>query len=98
MTQPGVEPGSPRWEACDCLSYGTALLISVKVEEEEMGGSCRTIGEKRKAYRESQREEDHKEDQEVGGWIILGWILEVWDVVRWTGLVWLRIGTGGELL
>jgi hypothetical protein len=33
------------------------------------------------------------------GWIILlGWILERWDGVMWTGLVWLRIGTGGELL
>jgi hypothetical protein len=32
-------------------------------------------------------------------WIILGWILERWDGVMWTGLVvWLRIGTGGELL
>jgi hypothetical protein len=29
---------------------------------------------------------------------ILGWILERWDGVMWTGLVWLRIGTGGELL
>jgi hypothetical protein len=27
-----------------------------------------------------------------------GWILERWDGVMWTGLVWLRIGTGGELL
>jgi hypothetical protein len=26
------------------------------------------------------------------------WILERWDGVMWTGLVWLRIGTGGELL
>jgi hypothetical protein len=43
-------------------------------------------------------EKDHKEDQDVGGWIILGWILEKWDGVMWTGLVWLRIGTGGELL
>jgi hypothetical protein len=34
----------------------------------------------------------------VGGWIILGWILERSDGVMWTGLVWLRIGTGGELL
>jgi hypothetical protein len=25
-------------------------------------------------------------------------ILERWDEVMWTGLVWLRIGTGGELL
>jgi hypothetical protein len=30
--------------------------------------------------------------------IILGWMLERWDGVMWTGLVWLRIGTGGELL
>jgi hypothetical protein len=34
----------------------------------------------------------------IGGWIILGWILERCDGVMWTGLVWLRIGTGGELL
>jgi hypothetical protein len=47
---------------------------------------------------ESQRERDHWEDQDVGGWIILGWILERWDGVMWIGLVWLRIGTGGELL
>jgi hypothetical protein len=25
-------------------------------------------------------------------------MLERWDGVMWTGLVWLRIGTGGELL
>jgi hypothetical protein len=25
-------------------------------------------------------------------------ILERWDGVMWTGLVWLRIGTGGEFL
>jgi hypothetical protein len=25
-------------------------------------------------------------------------ILEKWDGVMWTGLIWLRIGTGGELL
>jgi hypothetical protein len=46
---------------------------------------------------ESQRESDHQEDQDVGGWIILGWILERWDGVMWTGLVLLRIGTSGEL-
>jgi hypothetical protein len=27
-----------------------------------------------------------------------GWILESWNEVMWTGLVWLRIGTVGELL
>jgi hypothetical protein len=30
--------------------------------------------------------------------IILGRILWRWDEVMWTALVWLRIGTGGELL
>jgi hypothetical protein len=47
---------------------------------------------------ESQGERDHYEDLDVGGWIILGWFLERCDGVMWTGLVWLRIGTGGELL
>jgi hypothetical protein len=26
------------------------------------------------------------------------WIMERWDGIMWTGLVWLRIGTVGELL
>jgi hypothetical protein len=43
-------------------------------------------------------ERDHYESQDIGRWIILGWILERWDGVLWTVLVWLRIGTGGELL
>jgi hypothetical protein len=34
----------------------------------------------------------------VGGWIIFGWIFLSLDGVMWTGLVWLRIGIGGELL
>jgi hypothetical protein len=34
---------------------------------------------------ENQKERDHWEDQDVGGWIILGWILERWDGVMWTG-------------
>jgi hypothetical protein len=47
---------------------------------------------------EGQRERGLKEDQDVSGWIILVRILERWDGVMWTGLVWLRIGTGGELV
>jgi hypothetical protein len=37
------------------------------------------MGEKRNACRilvESQKERDHWEDQDVGGWTILKWILE----------------------
>jgi hypothetical protein len=29
--------------------------------------------------------------------IILKWIFRRWDGVVWTGLIWLRIGTGGGL-
>jgi hypothetical protein len=32
---------------------------------------------------ESQKERDHWEDQDVGGWAILKWILERWDGVDW---------------
>jgi hypothetical protein len=42
---------------------------------------------------ESQKERDHWEDQDVGGWTILNWILERQDGTVWTGLIWLRIGT-----
>jgi hypothetical protein len=45
---------------------------------------------------ESQKERDHWEDQDVGGWTILKWILEKWDGM--VGLIWLRIGTSGGLL
>jgi hypothetical protein len=34
-------------------------------------------------WRESQKERDHWEDQDVGGWTILKWILERWDGVDW---------------
>ena len=39
------------------------------------------------------RERDHLEDPGVDERIILRWILRKWDA--WTGLIRLRIGTGG---
>jgi hypothetical protein len=38
------------------------------------------------------------EDRSVGGEIILKWIFEKWDGRVWTGLICLRIGTGGGLM
>jgi hypothetical protein len=59
-------------------------------------GFAARIREKRNAYRLLVGKPE--EDEDVGGWIILGSILERWDGVTRTGLVWLKIGTGGELL
>jgi hypothetical protein len=61
-----------------------------------MGGTCSKNREKRNAYR--LLEGKAEEDQDVGGWVILRWNLERLVGVMWTGLVWLRIGTGGEIL
>jgi hypothetical protein len=47
---------------------------------------------------ESQQEEDHWENQSVGGWAILKWISERYDRMVWIGLIWVRIGTAGGLL
>ena len=44
------------------------------------------------------RKRDHLEDSDIDGRIILRWIFRKWDVGAWTGLIWLRIGTGGGLL
>jgi len=43
-------------------------------------------------------EKDHLEDTGVDERIILSWIFRKWNCGAWTGLIWLRIGTGGELL
>jgi hypothetical protein len=44
------------------------------------------------------REGDHLKDPDVDGRIILKWIFERLGVGAQTGLIWLRIGTGGGLL
>jgi hypothetical protein len=44
------------------------------------------------------RERDHLEDPDANGKIILKWIFRKWYVRSWTGLMWLRIGTGGRCL
>ena len=40
-------------------------------------------------------ERGHLGDPGIDGRIILRWILRKWDVRARTGLIWLRIGSGG---
>jgi hypothetical protein len=35
---------------------------------------------------EGQKERDHWEDEDIGGWTILKWILEGWDGMDWIDL------------
>jgi hypothetical protein len=63
-----------------------------------MGGPCSTNGEKRNAYRLLVGKPDGKRPL---GRPRRRWVDNITNdlgEVMWTGLIWLRIGTGGELL
>jgi hypothetical protein len=64
-----------------------------------MGGECSTYGGG-EVHAEflygNLKEEDYLEGLGLDGRIILRWIFKNWDGAR-TGLMWLRIVTGGEV-
>jgi hypothetical protein len=66
-----------------------------------MGRACSINGEKSNAYRllvgkpEGRRPLGRPRSRWLDN---IRMDFETWDEVMWTGLVWIRIGTGGELL
>ena len=44
------------------------------------------------------KETNRLEDKDTDGKIILKWIFKKQDGMTYAGIIWLRIGTGGELL
>jgi hypothetical protein len=56
------------------LYSSPSIIRIIKSRRMKWAGHLERMGEKRNAYSywwESQRERDHYEDQDVGGWIIL---------------------------
>jgi hypothetical protein len=78
------------------LYSSPSIIRIIKSRRMRWAGHIARMGEKRNVYRLLVGKPEGR--RPLGGWIILGCILERWDGVMWTGLVWLRIGTGGELL
>jgi hypothetical protein len=67
-----------------------------------MGRTCGTYGGEERCIQGfsvgNLREGGHLEDPGIDGRIVLKWIFERLGVGAQTGLMWLRIGTGGGLL
>jgi hypothetical protein len=67
-----------------------------------MSGACSTYGGQKRYIQGfgggNLRRRDHLEHLSVDGRIILKWIFKKRDRKVWTGLIWLRIGTGGGRL
>jgi hypothetical protein len=83
------------------LYSSPSIIRIIKSRRIRWAGHVTRMREKRNAYKilVGKPEEKRLLGRPRHRWVDnIGWILERWDGVMWTGLVWLRIGTGGELL
>jgi hypothetical protein len=73
--------------------------ICVKVQEDEMGGSCSTPEKDyTNFWPENLKVRDHSKHLGADVRIILEWILGKQGVKLWTGFIWLRMRTDRGLL
>jgi hypothetical protein len=89
------------------LYSSPSIIRIIKSRRINWVGHVTRMGENRNAYRLLVEKPEGKRPlgRSRRRWVdnnfphpVLGWILERWDGVMWAELVWLRIGTGGELL
>jgi hypothetical protein len=79
------------------ILLGSNIGLVIKSSRMRWAGHV-ALKERRGVYRVlvgKHEGKNHSEDPVVNGKIILRWILRKWDGWAWTGLIWLRIGTGG---
>ena len=73
-----------------------------QINEDKIGGKYGTYGKEKQYIQrygwENIEEWDRVEDTAVVGRTILKCILQKQDIREWAALMWLRIGTSGELL
>jgi hypothetical protein len=80
-----------------CILLGSNIGLVIKSRRMRWAGHV-ALRERRGVYRVlvgKPEGKNHSEDPVVNGKIILRWILRKCDGWAWTGLIWLRIGTGG---
>jgi hypothetical protein len=82
------------------LYFSPSIISIIKSRRLRWAGHVARMGEKRNAYRLFVGNPERKRPlgRPRHRWVDNIRILKMWEGVMWTGLVWLRIGTGGELL